>query len=59
MNLDKKRIDRIVRFALKEDVGAGDITSESVINRLLDIDAVIVSRGSGVVCGMEIVERVF
>lgn len=58
-DLEKKRVDQIIRFAIKEDVGTGDITSQSVVDRFLDADAVIISRQKGVVCGMEIIERVF
>jgi len=59
MDLDKKRIDRIVRFALKEDIGTGDVTSKAVLDKFLKIDAVVLSRAKAIVCGMEIVERVF
>ncbi|MFH1552574.1 MAG: carboxylating nicotinate-nucleotide diphosphorylase [Candidatus Omnitrophota bacterium] len=59
MDLDKKRVDAIIRFALKEDVGTGDITSQAVLDRFLNIDAVILSREKGIACGMDIVERVF
>jgi nicotinate-nucleotide pyrophosphorylase (carboxylating) len=58
-DLEKKRVDQIIRFAIKEDVGTGDITSQAVVDRFLDADAVIISRQKGVVCGMEIIERVF
>jgi nicotinate-nucleotide pyrophosphorylase (carboxylating) len=57
-DLDRKRIDRIIRFALKEDIWTGDITSQAVVDRFLNVDAVIMSHEKGVVCGMEIVERV-
>ncbi|MDD4956149.1 MAG: carboxylating nicotinate-nucleotide diphosphorylase [Candidatus Omnitrophica bacterium] len=59
MELDKKRIDRIVRFALKEDIWTGDITSQAVLDRFLVADAVIIAREKGVICGMGVVERVF
>jgi nicotinate-nucleotide pyrophosphorylase (carboxylating) len=59
IDLDKNRIDTIIRFALKEDIRTGDITSEAVIDELFEIDAVILSRSQGVVCGMDIIERVF
>ncbi len=58
-NLDKKRVDAIIRFALKEDIWTGDITSEAILNRFLVADGVIVAREKGVVCGMQIIERVF
>lgn len=59
MDLNKSRIDTIVRFALKEDVGIGDITSAAVLDKNLVVDAVILSRQKAVVCGMEIAEMVF
>lgn len=59
MDLDKKRIDTIIRFALKEDIWSGDVTSESILEEFLNIDAVIVSREDSVVCGMDIIERIF
>ncbi len=58
-DLDKKRVDRIVRAALKEDIRGGDITSQAVIDRFLDTDACIMSHEKGVACGMEVIERVF
>ncbi|MEA3489551.1 MAG: carboxylating nicotinate-nucleotide diphosphorylase [Candidatus Omnitrophota bacterium] len=58
-DLDRKRVDTIIRFALKEDIWTGDVTSQAVIDNFQNVDAVILSRGSGVVCGMDIVERVF
>ena len=57
--LDKKRIDRIIRFALKEDIRTGDITSQAVVDRFLDASAVIISRGEGIISGMDVVERTF
>jgi nicotinate-nucleotide pyrophosphorylase (carboxylating) len=59
MDIDKKRVDTIIRFALKEDVWTGDITSQALLDRFLSADGVIISRQSGIVCGVEIMERVF
>ena len=59
MELNKNRIDTIIRFALKEDIWKGDITSECIFTKPYTVDAVIVSRAKGTVCGLEIVERVF
>lgn len=52
-------IDPIVKLALKEDVGAKDITSSSLIPRNHPIKATIQMKQDGVLCGMEIAERVF
>ncbi len=57
-DMDKK-IDEIVRAALEEDIGSGDITSESVLDGTLLVEADIISREKGVVCGMDIIHRVF
>lgn len=59
MDLDKKRVDTIIRFALKEDIWTGDITSQSIVDRFLHVEAAIVSGEKGTVCGMDIIERVF
>ncbi|MDD5634177.1 MAG: carboxylating nicotinate-nucleotide diphosphorylase, partial [Candidatus Omnitrophica bacterium] len=59
MELDKKRIDRIARYALKEDIGSSDVTSDAVIDRAVDTRAVILAREEAVVCGMYVAERVF
>jgi nicotinate-nucleotide pyrophosphorylase (carboxylating) len=59
MELDQRRVEQIIRFALKEDIWTGDITSQAVLEDGLSVDAVILSRGEGIVCGIDIVERVF
>ncbi len=59
MDLERRRVDRIIRAALKEDIGKGDITSGSILNRFLKVDAVILARTGGVISGIDIVERVF
>lgn len=58
-DLDKKRVDAIIRFALKEDLWTGDITSSSVVDRFLDASSVIIARQKATICGMDIIERVF
>lgn len=59
INIDKKRVDAIIRFALKEDIWTGDVTSEAVLDGLLDAAGVIIAREGAVVCGIDIIERVF
>ncbi len=59
MKLDRKRVDRIIKFAIKEDIGRGDVTSRALIDKDFNADGVIISRSEGIVCGIEIVERVF
>ena len=52
-------IDPLVKIALKEDVGTKDITTSALISKNLNIKADIEFKQSGVVCGIEIAERVF
>lgn len=51
-------ISAIVRFALAEDIGTGDITAE-LIPRGKTISAKIVSRARGILCGSPWVEEIF
>ncbi|MCK4851480.1 MAG: carboxylating nicotinate-nucleotide diphosphorylase [Candidatus Omnitrophica bacterium] len=57
--LNMKRVERIIRFALKEDVWTGDVTSEAVLESSLQADAVITAREHGIVCGVQVAERTF
>ena len=52
-------IDLIVKFALREDVGHGDITSPSVLGGTRHVRAAIQAKESGILCGIEVAERVF
>jgi nicotinate-nucleotide pyrophosphorylase (carboxylating) len=54
-----KRVERIVRFTLKEDIWTGDITSEAVLGKGLKVDAVILAKEKGIICGIDVAERVF
>ena len=57
--LDKEKLDSIVRKALIEDVGKGDITTQLTIPLDKQIKAVLLAKESCVVCGLEVAERVF
>lgn len=57
--LNKSKIINLVREALKEDIGSGDITTNSLIPKELKIKAVILSKEDGVICGLEVAEMVF
>lgn len=48
-----------VRRALREDIGAGDITSEALIKAKCRISAAIIARRKYIVAGVEIVRLVF
>ena len=52
-------IDDIIKSALREDVGTGDITTNSTIPADKKISGKFIAKESGVVCGLPVVERVF
>jgi nicotinate-nucleotide pyrophosphorylase (carboxylating) len=57
--LNQELIRNVVRAALAEDVGAGDITTESAIPADARADAVIVAKEPCVVAGLPLAEAVF
>lgn len=52
-------IDRVISQALQEDIGSGDITSQSTIPRTSMVKGVFLTKESGVIAGLEVVKRVF
>ena len=52
-------VDAIIRLALNEDVGRGDITTESTVPADATATAEIYQKAPGVVCGLPVVEAVF
>ena len=56
---DRSAADALIRTALAEDLGTGDITTLSVIPQDAEAYGRYVAKEDGVLCGMEIAERVF
>lgn len=52
-------IKDIVRRALEEDLGTGDITSESILTESFNIEAVFLVKSSGVIAGLPVVAEVW
>lgn len=52
-------IDEIIELALKEDLSAGDITSESLIPSKSRSAAIILAKEEGVLAGIDMARRVF
>ena len=57
--LNWNNIDQIIRHSLIEDIGKGDITTQLTIPEDKVARARIVIKDDGVVCGVDIVKRVF
>lgn len=53
------QLDAFLKDALAEDIGTGDITTRSTIPEHRTVHGRYLAKSAGVLCGMEIVERVF
>ena len=56
MHLEKERALPIVKAALKEDIGKGDITTSALVDKFASSRASIIAKEDCVVCGLEIAE---
>jgi len=56
---DPSHVERIVKNALAEDIGSGDITTSLTVPAHARTDAVIVSRSVGVLAGIDVARAVF
>jgi nicotinate-nucleotide pyrophosphorylase (carboxylating) len=53
MQLDKDRVLPIIKAALKEDIGKGDITTGALIDKFASSRASIITKEDCVVCGLQ------
>ena len=49
----------LIKAALKEDIGPGDITTEATLKKDKTIKATITSNQNGILCGIDIAKKVF
>lgn len=59
MNLNSRQLKILIKNALKEDIGKADITTRLIIPCGKKVKAVIITKESGVVCGIDIAGLVF
>lgn len=52
-------VEEHVKSALNEDIGFGDVTTESIIGEDKIFNASLVSRCDGIICGLEVFKTVF
>jgi nicotinate-nucleotide pyrophosphorylase (carboxylating) len=58
-DVNPEHLDRLIRLALEEDVGTGDVTSRCVVPSHALARAFIEAKGEGVVAGLPVAQRVF
>jgi nicotinate-nucleotide pyrophosphorylase (carboxylating) len=52
-------IDSFIQAALREDIGSGDITTESCVSEEMSVNGVFVAKEDMVICGMTVFPKVF
>lgn len=57
--LDKSVIERAVRLALEEDIGFGDITTNSIVPPEQQGQGLLVTKEPGVIAGLDVAEMTF
>jgi len=57
--LDPAKLEHIIKHALIEDIGKGDITTTLTIPKNKEIKALILSKENCIVCGMPAAQKVF
>ena len=51
--------DDLLKLALAEDVGTGDITTNAVVPAINTIHGTVIAKETGVICGLDVFTRVF
>ncbi|TKJ32702.1 nicotinate-nucleotide diphosphorylase (carboxylating) [bacterium (candidate division B38) B3_B38] len=59
MKLNPFIIDKIVREALEEDIGRGDITTDALIDSAIKVKGEFIAKDDFVLAGFEVAKRVF
>lgn len=57
--LDSQLVDEIITLALREDIGEGDISTDSLIGDSEQASAYIIAKEEGILAGLPVAERVF
>ena len=57
--LNFETIKPVIDFALNEDIGSGDVTTNSIIPGDLNTRATMTAKADGVVAGLDVAEYVF
>ena len=53
------KTEALIKIALEEDLGSGDITSNALIAQIAVCQATITAKAEGIICGLPVAEEVF
>ncbi|HEY4482045.1 MAG TPA: carboxylating nicotinate-nucleotide diphosphorylase [Candidatus Brocadiaceae bacterium] len=59
INFEPEKIDTLIQLAIQEDIGTGDVTTESLIPNSLIAEGSFVAKEGGVIAGLPVVEYFF
>jgi nicotinate-nucleotide pyrophosphorylase (carboxylating) len=57
--LNRYRMDEIIKRALEEDIGSGDITTLATVSQDRQTEGLFIAKEEGVVCGLPVLKRVY
>lgn len=57
--VEKLALEQFLRMALAEDLGGGDVTTEACVGAKEKSTAYFIAKEDGVICGLDVVEKVF
>jgi len=57
--MNNKKINFLIKRALKEDIGKKDITTESLVPDNLRVRAKIIAKENGIIAGLKVAKRIF
>lgn len=52
-------LDELLQRALDEDIGSGDVTTQSILTQEADLEGAFIAKEPGVIAGLSIAQRVF
>lgn len=58
-DFEPEKIDTLIQLAIQEDIGTGDVTTESLIPDSLIVEGIFLAKESGVIAGLPVVEYFF
>ncbi|OGL53329.1 MAG: nicotinate-nucleotide diphosphorylase (carboxylating) [Candidatus Schekmanbacteria bacterium RIFCSPHIGHO2_02_FULL_38_11] len=59
VRLDWKKIDQLIDWALNEDIGSGDLTTDGIIEEETQAKGIFLAKNTMVLAGIDIVPRIF
>jgi nicotinate-nucleotide pyrophosphorylase (carboxylating) len=57
--METKYVEEIITLALKEDLGRGDITTNTIIEESANAEAFIIAKAEGIISGLPVAEMTF